>query len=345
MKRKKMDALWSQLQEMHEKERKELEAEKMALEKEKATIESEKAMMENAKVEPSDIIEINVGGEAIIQCRRQTLCLAPDTMFTYMFSGRWKDSIPRDDKGRVFFDHDPELIRLIINHLRIKQIENPEQPVGPPKIPKGKKRELICLLRYFGLFSFFFGDSGDFKVANLEFAHVNSTLLRTVKHDSTELKLQYNGGGHSFAALGPPLRSQVVSCWKIVIDALPNNNGAFCWLYLGIIGGLTCVSETSYGHASSHGWVTHSQVYCSGRSHKHMVGWTGFENGEELHFYYGNSKLSMYSVRKNKTFHMGVQGLENAFIHFNFNANQTQLTVSALNEEEQHRMVTLMDEE
>lgn len=338
-----MDALWSQLQEMHEKERKELEAEKMALEKEKATIESEKAMMENAKVERSDIIEINVGGEAIIQCRRQTLCLAPDTMFTYMFSGRWKDSIPRDDKGRVFFDHDPELIRLIINHLRIKQIENPEQPVGPPKIPKGKKRELICLLRYFGLFSFFFGDSGDFKVANLEFAHVNSTLLRTVKHDSTELKLQYNGGGHSFAALGPPLRSQVVSCWKIVIDNLPNNSA---WLFLGIIGGVAGgVSETSYGQACSHGWATQSQVYCSGRSHRHMGGWSGFENGEELHFCCGNSKLSMYSVHKNKTFHMEVQGLKQAFIHFNFNNSGTRISVSALNEEEEHRMVTLMGEE
>ena len=50
-----------------------------------------------------DIIEINAGGK-MISARRSTLTLAPDTMFTFMFSGRWEESLTRHN-NRVFLDH------------------------------------------------------------------------------------------------------------------------------------------------------------------------------------------------------------------------------------------------
>ena len=50
-----------------------------------------------------DVIEIDAGGK-IIRALRSTLTLAPDTMFTFMFSGRWEESLTRHN-NRVFLDH------------------------------------------------------------------------------------------------------------------------------------------------------------------------------------------------------------------------------------------------
>eukprot|EP00548_Thalassiothrix_antarctica_P020978 CAMPEP_0194189272 /NCGR_PEP_ID=MMETSP0154-20130528/58254_1 /TAXON_ID=1049557 /ORGANISM="Thalassiothrix antarctica, Strain L6-D1" /LENGTH=72 /DNA_ID=CAMNT_0038910315 /DNA_START=16 /DNA_END=231 /DNA_ORIENTATION=+ len=72
-------------------------------------------------------------------------------MLSYMFSGRWEKSLIRDSSGRIFLDHDPQLIEIILNHLRVKRIEDPSHPVQPPKIPEGKKDAFSTLLKYFEL--------------------------------------------------------------------------------------------------------------------------------------------------------------------------------------------------
>jgi hypothetical protein len=48
-------------------------------------------------------------------------------------------------------DQDPELIRLIVNHLRMKRIEDPSAPLDPPKVPNEKRKEWFCLLNHYGL--------------------------------------------------------------------------------------------------------------------------------------------------------------------------------------------------
>ena len=93
----------------------------------------------------------------MIKALRSTLTLAPESMFSYMFSGRWEDTLIRDDCGRVFLDHDPELIELIVNFLRTKKIENQSSTtIKSSKIPDGKKDEFESLLHYFGLTDFFY---------------------------------------------------------------------------------------------------------------------------------------------------------------------------------------------
>ena len=56
-----------------------------------------------AAADDDDVIEIDAGGK-IIRALRSTLTLAPDTMFTFMFSGRWEESLTRHN-NRVFLDH------------------------------------------------------------------------------------------------------------------------------------------------------------------------------------------------------------------------------------------------
>lgn len=64
-------------------------------------------------VSNDDIIEINAGGKFISVLRSTLYVVAPNKKFAYMFSGRWEGTLIRDDNGRVFLDHDSQLIKII----------------------------------------------------------------------------------------------------------------------------------------------------------------------------------------------------------------------------------------
>mmetsp|Transcript_21133 Transcript_21133/g.22548 ORF Transcript_21133/g.22548 Transcript_21133/m.22548 type:complete len:141 (+) Transcript_21133:51-473(+) len=112
---------WKRCEESQRKRMKLMEEEKEKLQKEIDTMNSVIAVAAAANISDDDIIEINAGGK-IISVLRSTLCLvAHDTMFSYMFSGRWEESLTRDSNGRIYLEHDPELIELIVNFLRTKK--------------------------------------------------------------------------------------------------------------------------------------------------------------------------------------------------------------------------------
>jgi hypothetical protein len=116
--------LWEELQEIQRKKMMILREETEKLQKEKDTMNS---IVSAANISEDDIIEINAGGKIIVALR-STLTLAPDTMFSYMFSGRWEESLKRDSNGRVFIDENSELIEIIVDFLRMKKREDPSKP-------------------------------------------------------------------------------------------------------------------------------------------------------------------------------------------------------------------------
>ena len=117
-------ALWERLQESQQKKLKLLKEGTEKLQNEKDTMNSAIA---DANISNDDIIVINAGGK-IISALCSTLCLvAPDTMFSYMFSGRWEESLKRDSNGVVFIDENSELIEIIVDFLRMKKREDPHQ--------------------------------------------------------------------------------------------------------------------------------------------------------------------------------------------------------------------------
>ena len=142
--------LWERCQQSHKKWVKKMKEEKENLQNEIETMNnsivgSTSAAAATAASNDEDIIiEINAGGK-IISALRSTLTLAPNTMFTYMFSGRWEESMKRDDNNRVYLDHDPELIEIIVNFLRMKKIEDPTKPVRSPMIRTEKRNDFDYL--------------------------------------------------------------------------------------------------------------------------------------------------------------------------------------------------------
>jgi hypothetical protein len=113
-----------------------------------------------------DIVTINAGGK-MFQVLRRTLCLPPgDTAFTKLFSTSNSHSYSttynsvkakNDANDNVFLDHDPQLIEIIIDFLRMKSIEDPFDPiVEPPEVPAKKSKGFRRLLNHFGLTAFFY---------------------------------------------------------------------------------------------------------------------------------------------------------------------------------------------
>lgn len=65
----------------------------------------------------SDILELNVGGDARFATRRDTLTCVRGSRLAQIFSGRWDRLLPRDDNGRIFVDIDPTHFRILLDWL------------------------------------------------------------------------------------------------------------------------------------------------------------------------------------------------------------------------------------
>jgi len=102
-----------------------------------------------------DVVDLNAGGH-LHSVSRGTLCLAEGSLLAALFSGRWEDSLQRDQQGRPFLDVDPHAFEKILGFLRLKRIESPEQAAPPPDIEAGKQEAFNMILRYYGLMDFLY---------------------------------------------------------------------------------------------------------------------------------------------------------------------------------------------
>jgi hypothetical protein len=146
MTKTRTEKLWADLQEI---QRKEMDL----LKRHQAELEQEKSAMNSLAPDASEIVSIIIGGEIFVQVHRDTLLLPAGSRFAALFSGRWEDHCVKDSEGRVFLDHDPELIRIILSYIRMKRIEDPSDLLDPPVVPKEKLKEGCCLLKHYGRFS------------------------------------------------------------------------------------------------------------------------------------------------------------------------------------------------
>jgi hypothetical protein len=299
------ETLWTELQRIQQKEME-------ALKRQRDALEEEKESMNTLTPDDSEIVTINVGGEVIMQTTRDTICLAaPGSRFAALFSGRWEDQVVKDAEGCIFLDHDPELIRLIVNYLRIKRIDDPCQPkVDPPTAPEAKRQEWCCLLEHYGLTSFFTKPFSSLDVAKITVVQPHGSFVSTERVGDS-LQLAYNGSNtRYFVACTPCLVPGTQSSWKITIN---NNPG---WLFLGLIG-KTSGLQNSFSDPTSFGWMHSNQVYVAGVAKGGIGGWTTFTQGECLHFCLDGAKLTMFSVTKKKRFVMDNVPAGDQFIHLN----------------------------
>uniref|UniRef100_A0AAZ3PEA7 BTB domain-containing protein n=1 Tax=Oncorhynchus tshawytscha TaxID=74940 RepID=A0AAZ3PEA7_ONCTS len=83
------------------------------------------AHSENQQSSFSDIIELNVGGQVYVT-RHATLVSVPNSLLWTMFAQKSPTELPKDSKGRYFFDRDGFLFRYILDYLRERDIKEAE---------------------------------------------------------------------------------------------------------------------------------------------------------------------------------------------------------------------------
>ena len=120
------------------------ELQSLLVEKEQDLLEREEAFEKRLRLfdqsnptagRPSDVLQLNVGGRTNIAVLRSTLTQFEGSMLASKFSGRWDDSLEKDNEGRFFIDQDPELFLKLISFMRLCVNKRPHDdiPISPPK--------------------------------------------------------------------------------------------------------------------------------------------------------------------------------------------------------------------
>ena len=308
------------------------------MQEEKDNLQNEIETMNNPIVDfaatsnDDDIIEINARGK-IITTLRSTLTAAPDSMFANMFSGRWEERMKRDNNDRVFLDHDPELIEIIVDCLSMAKIKDPSNPMKSPTIPDGKKKKFEILLRYFGLSDFFYPSRLDIAEIDVDQSHGLSVV---VTRSEKKIRFSYDasGDGDTFVACTPSLNSSGEGTfWKFTIDTLTPDH----WLFLGIIGDLN-VSSSSLEDPTAYGLcceiAVKNGIYEDSTLER-------LSQGDCIYFHLKSNKLTMFNAEKNLKTVIDIDTTvsDTYYINFNFYNPDTKISLEPLTEDECERML------
>jgi len=98
---------------------------------------------------PSDVLHLNVGGTKMAVLRR-TLTSVEGSMLASRFSGRWDESIERDENGHFFIDQEFALFEPMVNYLRHKCNETEGYPMDSP-YSRGRTQDFYRMVEYYGM--------------------------------------------------------------------------------------------------------------------------------------------------------------------------------------------------
>lgn len=114
-------------------ERQQLEADKFEVGTLRAQLEQDRKWFEYSKQlvlgdragrplesssEVDGVVVLNVGGEALVEVQRSTLCVFEGSHLADLFSGSWEQRLPRDAKGHLFIDARADAFVPLIEFLR-----------------------------------------------------------------------------------------------------------------------------------------------------------------------------------------------------------------------------------
>ena len=224
-----------------------VESERAKIKAEVEAYNAEKEKIEAVNVNDDDLIDLNVGGTKLTTTR-STLCQVEGSLLASMFSGRWEDNIKRDKDGAVFFDFNPQHFILILEYLRVKKIETPENPPPLPKVPEDQSESFNSLVRYLGLSNEISAPS---KITPSE--KLNTCSPGVTLQEKGQVAVHDGESGHGYV-LGENVCSEGTVNLKMKLESFQNNR----WMFVGVIkGNVTPFVSNPYSCEwfGSYGWV------------------------------------------------------------------------------------------
>jgi hypothetical protein len=200
-----------------------IEGERAKMKAELDAYNAEKQRMKAVEVSDNDIIHLNVGGHKLTT-KRSTLFQVEGSLLASMFSGRWEDSLERDQDGAIFFDFNPQYFLVILDYLRAKKIATPENPVPLPKVAEDQAKNFNDLLEYLGLSD--------------EIVHAEKVPSEKFNQHSRGVTLE-EGGKVAINALdedfgyvlGHNVYQQGIVHFKLKVESFKNNE----WMLVGMV--------------------------------------------------------------------------------------------------------------
>ena len=233
-----------QLAQRYQQEFQELiEEERAKLKAEIAEYNAEKERMKALTVSDNDIIQLNIGGQTLTT-KRSTLCQVENSLLATMFSGRWEESLERDQDGAVFLDFNPQYFVLILDYLREKRIAQPGKAIPLPKVADDQLDRFNNLFQYLGLSD---------KIVTEEI-----TPSEKFGQQSSEVTVQENGtvafngpDGTRAYALGENAYQQGIVKLKLKLESFQVNY----WMFVGMVkADVIPPNNLSCGWRGSYGW-------------------------------------------------------------------------------------------
>ena len=234
-----------------------IEEERVKLKAEIAEYNAEKERMKALTVSDNDIIHLNIGGQKLTT-KRSTLCQVENSLLATMFSGRWEESLERDQDGAVFLDFNPQYFVLILDYLREKRIAQLGKPIPLPKVADDQLERFNNLLQYLGL--------------NDEIVPKQITPSEKFGQHSSGVTVQESG---SVAVKGPEeefryilgenLYRQGIVNLKLKLESFQSN---LC-MFAGIVkGDVVPPDDFPYRWRGSYGWVLgrYGQMWKDGKA-------------------------------------------------------------------------------
>ena len=215
----------------------------------------EKGRMKALTVHDNDIINLNVGGQKLTT-KRSTLCQVESSLLAIMFSGRWEESLERDQDGAVFLDFNPQYFVLILDYLRDKRIAQPGKPISLPKVADDQSERFNNLLQYLGLRDLIVSK----EIMPSEKFGLHSHGV-TVQESGT---VAVNGNNGLFRyILGENVYQQGIVKLRLKLESFRNNG----FMFVGIVkGDVVPPNDNSYLWRDSYGWTLgrYGQIWTAG---------------------------------------------------------------------------------
>ena len=236
-----------------------MEGERAKMKAEIEAYQAEKQRMKAVDVSDDDIILLNVGGQKFTSTR-STLCQVEGSLLATMFSGRWEDSVKRDQDGAVFFDVNPQYFGYILDYLRAKKIATPENPAPFPEVPQNQEKNFSNLVEYLGLSK----EIVPTEIATEKLSEkFNSHSRRISIQEDGKVAVHDSSVRHEYV-LGENVYQHGIIRFKLKLESFQNNN----WIMVGILkADVVPQSVSSFTSPGCNGWspgIANPGVYKNG---------------------------------------------------------------------------------
>jgi hypothetical protein len=171
-----------------------------------------------------------------------------------MFSGRWEDSLARDEDGRIFFDFNPQYFVYILDYLRSRTIATAENPAPfRPKLAEDQVKHFGDLVEYLGLgdeIVVSVGETNEIvptEIVPPERFNLHGTGV-TIQEGG---KVVINSTGHKYV-LGENTYQRGIVRRKLKIESFQSND----WMVVGVVkAGVVPQNDNSHKCPGSYGWT------------------------------------------------------------------------------------------